>query len=162
MLTTSKAYKDPVLEEQIEGAPSRDIAMERESSTMARGFEPPYRLVSPGGEPGVNPEAPYASHLRAKEFAVTDQEWSDATSSDEARAQVGLQVDSVRAVMMPLTMLLAGSVFFLFGLVMFLFAQNGVLTLRWNANYAFIYLLSGVPLLYYGWVALSSVDDQAR
>lgn len=51
-------------------------------------------------------------------------------------------------------LLLPGIVFFLFGLILLLFADGGVLTLSWNQNVAVFYFLASLPLMYLGWKAI--------
>lgn len=53
-----------------------------------------------------------------------------------------------------LLLLLPGSLFFLFGLALFLFSQNGILTFKFSGKYWFVYLLGSWPLLYFGWRSL--------
>jgi hypothetical protein len=52
-------------------------------------------------------------------------------------------------------LLLPGIVFFLFGLVLLLFSEEGVLTLSWNQNLAVFYFLASLPLMYIGWKAIN-------
>ncbi len=54
----------------------------------------------------------------------------------------------------PLILLLPGSVLFLFGIALFLFAYDGVLTLTFDAKYWFMYLFASVPLIYFGFKPL--------
>lgn len=58
---------------------------------------------------------------------------------------------SFKEALYPLLCLLPGAVFFLFSLVLLLFSQQGVLTLRWSAAYWYVYLGASLPLLYLGW-----------
>ncbi|NGX58641.1 MAG: hypothetical protein K940chlam3_01549, partial [Chlamydiae bacterium] len=58
--------------------------------------------------------------------------------------------EDIRGVILPLLFLLAGSVFLLFGLILYFFSNDGVFVLKWNANYWFIYLLFSFPFLYIG------------
>lgn len=64
--------------------------------------------------------------------------------------------------MTPLVLLLPGSIFAFFGLMLLLFSQDGSLSLTWNANYWYLYLLAASPLLYYGWTTFdSSMGEEA-
>lgn len=56
--------------------------------------------------------------------------------------------------------LMVGSVFFLFGLILFLFSSGGKFTLEWNGDLWIFFLLSSTPLLYFGWKYLQQVDSQ--
>lgn len=56
--------------------------------------------------------------------------------------------------LLSLAFLLVGAAFAIFGLVLWLFAdQTGHLTLRWNGHYWYVYLLISLPLLFLGWKA---------
>lgn len=125
----------------------------KEESQQA--FEPAYKVVRPTGEPSI-PEPAYRASGGA---AVADEQWNEALNGAEGQKQMKSQVSEVKGWLAPLTMLLSGSVFFLFGFVLFLFSQDGVFTLRWNANFSVLYLVLAVPLLYYGWQALQKIEE---
>ena len=59
---------------------------------------------------------------------------------------------------LPLVLLMSGSIFFLFGIVLFLFAYPGTLTLQWKGEYAFYFLLLSLPSIYFGWKWLQLVE----
>jgi hypothetical protein len=59
----------------------------------------------------------------------------------------------------PLLFLMMGSVFFLFGVVLLLFSQNGTLTLQWQGSDAFYFLLFALPLIGFGWKFLQQLDS---
>ncbi len=46
---------------------------------------------------------------------------------------------------------------FLLGLLMLLFSHKGAVVLRWDAAYWFLYCLAGIPLLYFGYKALTKL-----
>jgi hypothetical protein len=47
--------------------------------------------------------------------------------------------------------LTSGAVLFLFSMVLVLFADNGALTLQWDASLWFVYLIVSLPALFFGW-----------
>lgn len=51
-------------------------------------------------------------------------------------------------------LLVPGVLFALFGLILLLFAEGGTLTLTWNQNVSFFYLLGSIPLIYLGYRAM--------
>lgn len=66
----------------------------------------------------------------------------------------------MKTVLMPLSLLLSGSIFFLFGLVLFLFSSaNGVFTLQWNGELWSLYFFVGVLMLFFGWRTLRHIED---
>lgn len=80
-----------------------------------------------------------------EEAAVENSKWS------EPEAQENPDLDNPLA---SLLLLLPGSLFFLFGLALFLFSHEGVLTFKFSSKYWFVYLLGSWPLLYFGWRSL--------
>lgn len=62
----------------------------------------------------------------------------------------------------PFALLLCGIVLFLFALMLLFFSKNGVLTLKWDASYWFVYLLFSAPLLYLGWRLLNNNDNEGE
>lgn len=60
----------------------------------------------------------------------------------------------------PLLLLMSGSVFFLFGIILLLFSQNGTLTLQWDSQYWPIFLLLSFPAIYLGWRFLHQMDAE--
>lgn len=87
----------------------------------------------------------------------------ETVTTDAAKAELpeksGESFDLMKNIIQPLLLLLAGSVFFIFGLALLLFSHNGVFTLRWNGSYWFLYLLLGVPMLFFGWLSLQQLRE---
>ena len=65
---------------------------------------------------------------------------------------------SLKRDLFPVLFLMLGSVFFLFGIVLLLFSQNGVLTLQWKESDGFYFFLFSFPLVVLGWVFLQRLD----
>jgi hypothetical protein len=57
----------------------------------------------------------------------------------------------------PLILLTLGAQLLLLGLFMLLFSHHGMMTLKWDARFWFIYLFASVPLLIFGYRALSKL-----
>jgi hypothetical protein len=53
-----------------------------------------------------------------------------------------------------------GSIFFLFGIVLFLFSQNGTFTLQWQESDALYFLIFAFPLIGFGWKFLKQLDSE--
>lgn len=58
----------------------------------------------------------------------------------------------------PILFLMMGSVFFLFGVVLLLFSQNGTFTLQWQESDGLYFLLFAVPLIGFGWMYLQRLE----
>jgi hypothetical protein len=59
---------------------------------------------------------------------------------------------------LPLLLLMSGSIFFLFGTILLLFAYPGTLTLQWKGEYSFYFLFLSLPALYFGWKWLQEME----
>lgn len=60
---------------------------------------------------------------------------------------------------LPLLLLMAGSLFFLFGVILFLFAdQEGSLTLQWKGSHWIYFLGLSIPLACLGWTFLKQIE----
>lgn len=86
---------------------------------------------------------PYQS-FEEEELTPTDEEW------EEAIHEVPLTENTDCETLKPLILLLPGSIFFILGLALFLFSDEGVLTFHFNGKYWFVYLFASLPLLYLG------------
>ncbi len=85
------------------------------------------------------------------------------TQSEETTTALPTSDDDLqqmKTVLTPLSLLLSGSVFFLFGLVLFLFSsENGLFTLQWNATLWPYYFVLGIAMLFFGWRTLRHLDE---
>ena len=61
-----------------------------------------------------------------------------------------------------LVFFLPGSLFFIFGLILFIFSQEGSLILSWNARYSFLYIVLGSALSWAGWKVLCSCSERGE
>jgi hypothetical protein len=100
-----------------------------------------------------------SSEIPASPFASQDVAPSEATKNDLSENS-GEGFELMKNIIQPLLLLLAGSVFFIFGLALLLFSHNGVFTLRWNGSYWFFYLLLGIPMLFFGWLSLQQLSEE--
>lgn len=96
------------------------------------------------------PPPPYANFENsAEEWVPKVQEEAPPQEQEEAAPETSNKND-----MIAFLLLLPGIVFFLFGLVLLFFSDDGVLTLEWNQSFAYFYFLGALPLLILGWRAL--------
>lgn len=70
-----------------------------------------------------------------------------------------IHLDQLKKDVFPTLFLMMGSIFFLFGLVLFLFSQEGTLTLQWQASHALYFLIFSIPLVFLGWRFLQKSDE---
>lgn len=120
--------------------------------TMSSGFMPSYKQ----GElsDGAIPKSPYS-------FAVQSESSEGIIEKDEDEIEEEHQAphDEFQRTLLATVFLLTGSVFFIFGLALMLFSEQGMLTLQWDATLWFIYLLVALPMLLLGWKYLSNLES---
>lgn len=93
------------------------------------------------------PVSPYSQGNREEE-AITE-ETTDPTQEEALNP-------NQKSNLLSLVLLLAGSIFLVFGLILLIFSREGTLTLQWNASYWFVYLGAAVLLLFSGWRSLKN------
>lgn len=105
---------------------------------------PPYKLQS---NPTV-PQSPYGK-VEAPQEPVKEEKEHFANDP--------------KSIALSIAFMVAGSTFALFGLVLWLFSDvAGNLTLQWKAEYWFIYVLSSLPMVYLGWKASQSPQEEDK
>ena len=104
--------------------------------------------------------APFAPYRQGSDKSVPaspytlDQEEDLESNEDESSLEDSL--DEETSGLLPLSLLLAGSIFFMFGLILLLFSRQGTLTLHWNASYWYIYLALAAALIFTGWRSMQN------
>ena len=112
-------------------------------------FAPPYAMGS--AQDSTVPRSPYDAESEARDPLEAAVQVKDLDESEPA-------VDEFKSVLIAVTLLLSGSVFFMFGVVLALFSHDGVLTLQWDGAYWYVYAALAVPLFFFGWRSLSKLD----
>lgn len=112
---------------------------------------PPYKLVS-NPQDQMIPEAPYPA--QNPEPVTAEENTPPLPEAEET-------FNDINTIALPLSTLLLGAILVLFGLILFLFSDShGVFTLHWNGTYWYLYLIIGVPLLYFGWKTSGDMVEQ--
>lgn len=117
-------------------------------------FSTPYQNIS--NLDSSIPKPPYATEKFYQNANVSEEEWNRALGeeNEDPRDEEEGVATFAKWDMIALLLLLPGVVLFLFGLALFFFSSDGLLTLEWNASFAYFYFLGSVPLLFLGWRAL--------
>lgn len=111
-------------------------------------FAPPYRLANSHADKEV-PPSPFANSGTSEVASVSTQ-----LDNTEIASR-----DSMKKIIMTLVLLLGGSGFLLFGLVLLLFSDQGVFTLHWNGSYWPLYFVFAAPMLFVGWRTLQQLHE---
>lgn len=139
---------------QLYGAPSTNIPSD--GGGMGGFPESSYlgKTHPSNSDPSVHPDAteesassslyppPYASRL--PEMASMGEPLEETPSED-------IKTEELKSPFLGTIFLTVGVQLVLFGLLMLLFSHRGVILLKWDASYWFVYCLAGGPLLYFGY-----------
>ena len=108
---------------------------------------PPYRLAISEEDSSI-PPASYSSSGEKQE----GEEMSLSENSGE------IPLSEIKALVLPLGLLLIGITFGLFAALLVLFSKNGYLTLSWDAELWYVYLMIAIPafILGYRFLTVSS------
>lgn len=123
--------------------------LEQAAPEPVTSVQAPYQHVVLEQESTI-PESPYQfEEVEATEEPSSTEEEEETQATPYWKSEV-----------VPMGLLFAGSIFSLFGLALLLFAEDGVLTLKWNGDYWYLYLLLGVPFLTFGWRLLQQTYEE--
>ncbi|WP_068468648.1 hypothetical protein [Candidatus Protochlamydia phocaeensis] len=85
---------------------------------------------------------------------------SEEEDEEASVSPASLTLAQLKQDVFPLLLLMFGSVFFLFGIILLLFSQNGTLTLQWDSHYWPFFLLLSFPAIYLGWRFLHQMESE--
>lgn len=134
-----------------QSADGDDIDDEEEEHT------PPYVVSVPKKGASVAPAPPYSTPKKSKTPQPPQAQKTAARAATGAVPREGL-----RKVVLSLVLLICGSVFALFGLVLLLFSDNGVFTLKWNGDHWPFYLGVGAIALVVGWRLVGNLEEPSN
>lgn len=88
---------------------------------------------------------------------LSEQEEAEVTS--DSKSLVGKAIfNQLKQDVFPILFLMMGSIFFLFGVVLLLFSQNGTFTLQWKESHGLYFLIFALPLIGFGWMFLQQLN----
>lgn len=128
---------------------SRAPTMATSTSAPQRNVETPAREAQPQGSK-KRPIPPQPAFRGKPTLKIREE----APQAEEA-----VSVQKKPHDLLSLFLLLTGSTFFLFGVVILLFSDQGALILRWNREQAFIYLGLGLCSLLVGWRVILRLEE---
>lgn len=117
-------------------------------------FSPPYKVDGQEEERHV-PASPYPVNEEPEPTQTPE-----AVVPSSSKSENPFLSEEVRTIVLPLVLLLSGSAFFLFGIALLLFSQNGVFTLQWNGGSWYLFLLCALPMLFFGWRYLQQDNSE--
>lgn len=84
---------------------------------------------------------------------------SEENSEDVQESTLDSPNTGFQATFLPLIFLTTGLISLFFSLMLFLFSENGKLTLQWDGDMWYVYALFALPLLFIGWRYLDQDSD---
>ncbi len=143
------------ISKEVDNCPYCGVYLHSLESEDEHLWSPSYRLSSADKE--VIPTPPYqASHL--DNTSEPTQEKPDETDCKSASSSQGIFTHLKKDVL-SLLLLMSGSLFFLFGTILFLFSDQGTLTLQWKSDYWIYFFVLSLPALYFGWKFLQQLES---
>lgn len=112
---------------------------------------------------------PYASGKKEEiptpfyQIHENEQDDTEELKANEETEEYSLDfslMQQLKEDVLPVLLLMSGSIFFLFGIVLFLFSNDGKLTLQWNGTLWPYYMAAAVPFIYLGWKYLLQMDQE--
>lgn len=94
----------------------------------------------------------YPPHYAAKAPAQ-----EEAVAGDPQQMAPALPEEEAKSIFGPMTLLTLGAQLLLFGILLFLFSNKGIMILKWDARLWFLYIFASIPLLIFGYKSLSKL-----
>lgn len=139
--------------EQLEQPPEQDLFSNHQSlqASLTSLYSPPYGAKHPGTSiASVQPVPPAPTYKEVpKAPAQMPQMPQEAVIAAEETAEA-------KSYFWPILVLSLAANFLVLGMLQCFFSENGKLTMEWDSNYWFIYLLLCVPLFFFGYKKLKS------
>lgn len=117
-------------------------------------FAPPYKLVQPEipiPQPFYKPQEAKTVLKPEDQLKVQVSSVQKVEKAQEKNEEPLTQNAKMRSFLLSLILMMCGSTFLLFSLSLFLFGQDGVLTVHWRSSHWYVYSLLALPLLLIGW-----------
>ncbi len=131
------------------------LGSDEDSESKETLFSPPYRVEEADQDERKVPVAPYAA-----EQSHSPTRTQEAIKPSSELAKTPFLTSEMQSIVLPIILLLSGSVFFIFGVALMLFSQNGVLTLQWNSDYWYLFFIFSLPMLYLGWYFIHNDSNE--
>lgn len=127
---------------EIDNCPFCGVYLHATEEVEEDSWNPPYRLTAHNSSQDEVPTPPYTAQEETSDTPAEPLTKFESLSGD---------VLDLKKEILPLLFFLSASVFFMFGLILVLFSQNGVLTLQWNGELWPLFLFGSGPLFFFGY-----------
>lgn len=134
------------LEESLYQAPSQKMTP---GQTIASLYPPAYRPEE------MSQEEAQHSYENERKFVHNPTSMKDPFQETLNE----LPPEKEPSTILPVLIFSLGSLLFAMGLFIFFFSTNGIVLLKWNAKYWFLYVLMAAPLMIWGYNLLNRLDE---
>ena len=128
-----------------------------EGSGSSEPVTPPYQVEEKQDTHEEVPPSPY--HTEQQEVTTPQPEVSVKVAEHKELKKQAI-AEGITLVLTPMLLLVSGSLFFFFSLVLLLFSQDGIFTLKWNADHWYLYLTVSLLMLFFGWKTLHRIEEE--
>lgn len=143
--------------EQLEQAQEADLFSNHQS--LQASLNSLYSPLYPTKPPGTSIASVQADSLKKPESSA----YKEVSSKGPQMPQEGIVAEQPaqdKNYFLPILTLSLAANFLVLGLLQCFFSDNGKLTMEWDSNYWFIYLLSSIPLFFFGYKKLKTHHDK--
>jgi hypothetical protein len=140
---------------QVDNCPYCGVYVHSPDLDENNGWNIPY---ASGNKKEEIPTPFYQIHENNQTHSEEDLE-EPSLSNEESQPNFSV-MQQLKEDVLPILLLMSGSIFFLFGIVLFLFSTDGKLILEWNGNLWPYFLALAVPFVYLGWKYLLRMDQE--
>ncbi len=113
--------------------------------TLSSLYPPPYK-------PKAIQTATTKYYDEEKDIEKDDKENQEKYADDSA------PIEKEKNALIPTALFWLGINILVFSVLLLVFSQNGVLYLKWNAKFWFLYSIISIPLVYFGFKGLKNLD----
>lgn len=123
-------------------------------------------IWNPSYTPSIDKESisnittPFYSSAKNETIEELPTENETQEESKTSPKDYNLLLTQLKKDFLPIFFLMSGSIFLLFGLVLFLFSSNGTFTLQWNGDNWIYFLVLSIPFLLLGWSFLQKLGTE--
>ncbi len=146
LLASSKENPNPTLDTQ------KKFSDQTLEESLASLYKPPYSVRNKKGlgVPDEREEGNYIEKKPAQQNLYSYQQEEQLKQAESTPVNSELSARRSWGSAMTLMTLMLGSFLCTLGFLLMIFSNEGKVVLEWNAKFCFFYILSGIPLIYFG------------
>jgi len=104
------------------------------------------------------PYKPKAIQTASTKYYEENEEDKENKNSNEINESDLKEEEEEKSALIPTILFWLGINILVFSILLLIFSKDGVLHLKWNAKFWFLYSMISIPLLYFGFKGLKNLD----